>query len=576
MKKVFVLLLIATFAGFLFFLSCKKPDVSCEDCEENKRPIAVAGPDQLITLPADSCLLDGSASSDPDGTISNWLWTKISGPASFTIVTALTSKTSLRDLDTGVYRIELMVKDNGGLSEKDTVQIIVSDPSQRNQPPISNAGADQTITLPTNIVNLDGSGSTDPDNNITSYKWTKISGPSFNITNADAIQTQVNNLVQGIYQFELKVTDAGGLLAKDTVSIIVNQGATATCEPLSRPIINAQLIPFGNLSIARSGIAATSIGNKLFFAGGYNTSGDIARVDIYDIPAQTWSVADLSIPRGYIAAVAAGSKVFFAGGATSWGSGSLEVSSRVDIYDLETQTWSIAELSQARAGIAVSIIVDKVFFAGGYTNLNGPGLPSSRVDIFNISTQSWSTAELSEARAYITSVSAENKLYFGGGDPTPGNGTTSKKIDIYDNGTGTWSVSALNEEKAFCAGFYKNGKIYWAGGATYINLGNVETCQVEIKDINSQVSTFTNLFEPKSYIKTLEKDNKIILIKQEALWDLQTPTWNFDIYDVTTNSWSIGVVNQFPIGGPGSSISNNNTIYLTGGWLSNQVWKLEF
>ncbi len=51
----------------------------------NKPPTANAGPDQVITLPTDSISLDGSASSDPDGTISERLWTKISGLASFNI-----------------------------------------------------------------------------------------------------------------------------------------------------------------------------------------------------------------------------------------------------------------------------------------------------------------------------------------------------------------------------------------------------------------------------------------------------------------------------------------------------------
>ena len=91
-----------------------------------------------------------------------------------------------------------------------------------NQPPVANAGKDTSIVLPNNIVILDGSNSTDPDNNIVSYSWTKISGPaSFNITNNTAEQTQVNNLIEGIYQFELKVTDAGGLSDKDTVQIEV-------------------------------------------------------------------------------------------------------------------------------------------------------------------------------------------------------------------------------------------------------------------------------------------------------------------------------------------------------------------
>jgi len=36
------------------------------------------------------------------------------------------------------------------------------------------------------------------------------------------VQTQVNNLTKGIYQFELNVTDGGGLFSKDTVAIRVN------------------------------------------------------------------------------------------------------------------------------------------------------------------------------------------------------------------------------------------------------------------------------------------------------------------------------------------------------------------
>jgi hypothetical protein len=57
----------------VMFTSCKK-ETSCEGCRENnKPPIALAGPDQVITLPTDSVSLDGRNSSDPDGTISEWL-----------------------------------------------------------------------------------------------------------------------------------------------------------------------------------------------------------------------------------------------------------------------------------------------------------------------------------------------------------------------------------------------------------------------------------------------------------------------------------------------------------------------
>jgi Tol biopolymer transport system component len=109
--------------------SCKKEyykEYYCEDCIGNNHPpIAVAGPDTFITLPRDSILLDGSKSSDPDGKISEWQWTKITGPASFTIVSAATAITTVKNLKVGVYQFELKVTDAGGLFSKDTIQVTV-------------------------------------------------------------------------------------------------------------------------------------------------------------------------------------------------------------------------------------------------------------------------------------------------------------------------------------------------------------------------------------------------------------------------------------------------------------------
>ena len=229
MKKIIRYSILILFTGYISFISCKK-ERSCEGCASNstvninKPPTSIAGLDQTITLPTDSVSLNGSSSSDPDGIISEWLWTKISGPASFTIIKPADSITKVKALVTGTYLFELKVTDNGGLSAKDTMRVIIDAVfSPTNHPPIANAGADQTITLPTNAITLDGSVSTDSENNITSYAWTKISGPSSsNITNANNVQTQVTNLVQGVYQFELKVTDAGGLFSKDTLQITVN------------------------------------------------------------------------------------------------------------------------------------------------------------------------------------------------------------------------------------------------------------------------------------------------------------------------------------------------------------------
>lgn len=583
MKNISILLITLLQTGIVILVSCKK-EASCEGCKENnKPPIAIAGPDQVITLPTDSVSLDGSASSDPDGTISNWLWTKVSGPASFTINNSSVPNTVVKNLIKGGYQFELKVTDNGGLVAKDTVQIIVNDPSQPNRPPVANAGVDQTITLPANSSTVDGSGSTDPDNNIISYAWTKISGPSsFNIVNANTVQTQITNLIQGTYQFELKVTDAGGLFSKDTMQVTVNAQPPPplACDNSNRPQVNAQLIPMGILSQARTGMTVASAGNKILFAGGRIPGGGQSRVDIYDITTQSWSTAELCVGRYSIAAVASGNKIFFGGGEV--GDGTSPVDS-IDIYDVSTNTWSVSHLSCAGNSIAAAAVGNKVFFAGGDHGFNQtPGIDRSKqVDIYDLTTNTWSTSSLSEKkRGGHSAVTAGNKIYFAGGETWPGSyWAASNKIDIYDNVTNTWSTSSMQEGKIAFASIILDNKIYWAGGFTGSSGSAYHSCVVEIRDVNTGNSSIEYLFRPATWWvddgqNAVVRNNKIIFFRHS-----NTDADRFDIYDITSHTWSIGVL---PVHIYGTSIiSVNNTIYIAGGYnlggtLSNQVWKLEF
>ncbi|MEY2916984.1 MAG: hypothetical protein RIS73_698, partial [Bacteroidota bacterium] len=148
-----------------------------------------------------------------------YLWTKVSGPTAGTITSAATAATSVTALVAGVYKFELKVIDNNGASNTDTMQVIVFAP---NIAPTVNAGLDQSITLPTNTANLTGTGN-DVDGFIAAYKWTKISGPtSGTILNSTASATTVTSLTEGIYQFQLQVTDNSGAIVTDIMQVTVN------------------------------------------------------------------------------------------------------------------------------------------------------------------------------------------------------------------------------------------------------------------------------------------------------------------------------------------------------------------
>ena len=191
----------------------------------NQPPISNAGADQNITLPINSVTLNGSASSDPDGSITSYLWTKINGPAQFTIGNNATASTLLSNLTAGLYTFQLKVTDNGGAIALDTIKIVVN-PAPVNQPPIANAGGDITITLPANVANLSGSASSDPDGTISAYAWSQVSGPSTaTISAATSVNTGISGLQQGSYTFALKVTDNNGATGLDSVKVTVNPAA---------------------------------------------------------------------------------------------------------------------------------------------------------------------------------------------------------------------------------------------------------------------------------------------------------------------------------------------------------------
>lgn len=91
--------------------------------------------------------------------------------------------------------------------------------------PVANAGSDQTISLPSSSVTLDGSNSS---GTLTTFAWTKISGPNNpSFTSPASITTSVTGLIQGTYVFQLSVN---GGVSTDQVTIVVNAAPSAVAN----------------------------------------------------------------------------------------------------------------------------------------------------------------------------------------------------------------------------------------------------------------------------------------------------------------------------------------------------------
>jgi hypothetical protein len=183
----------------------------------NSAPVASAGPDRTIQigLPVQ---LDGSGSSDVDGDPLTYAWQLVQRPAGSAAMLERPDEVNpsfTPDL-AGQYVVELVVDDGTVSSAPDTAVL-----STANSRPVANAGADQTAAVGA-TVQLDGSGSGDPDGDTLGYQWSLATRPAGSAAALQGANTVLPSLTidrAGTYVVQLIVNDGISVSEADTVSI---------------------------------------------------------------------------------------------------------------------------------------------------------------------------------------------------------------------------------------------------------------------------------------------------------------------------------------------------------------------
>lgn len=217
-----------TFSATLF----GKPDfyITAEiNCEVlNQPPVADAGPDQTAFV-TDTVTLDGSESTDTEGGPLGYAWSFDAVPdgsgATLSDSTAIMPRFQI-DL-AGSYVAQLVVNDGELDSEPDTVSI-----DTLNSAPVADAGPDQTVHAG-NVVNLDGSASSDVDDNPLTFQWSLPTRPADSSAVLDNPNVEKPAFVAdrpGEYVGELVVNDGFADSAADSVVITTEN---------SRPVADA-------------------------------------------------------------------------------------------------------------------------------------------------------------------------------------------------------------------------------------------------------------------------------------------------------------------------------------------------
>lgn len=180
-------------------------DTTTKTVEVEDRP-PVAAFTVPSTVNADSPVqFDGSASSDPDGTVTGYSWDFGDGS---TATGATPSHTYAKP---GVYTVTLIVTDNAGKTTGISHQITVDD-----TPPTASFALSNASPVAGQSVAFDGSASSDVDGSALTETWSFGDG-----TSATGPQAQHVYDRAGAYAVKLTVTDSAGLSASSEQTVTV-------------------------------------------------------------------------------------------------------------------------------------------------------------------------------------------------------------------------------------------------------------------------------------------------------------------------------------------------------------------
>ncbi len=170
-------------------------------------PIANAGEDRTVKA-GSTVTLDAFLSTDLDNDIVSYTWDNGFGEG----------QVVSKQMDVpGIFTVRLTVTDSNNNTSTDSVVITVTP----NNPPVANAGPDQTVKVGSSVT-LDAGLSTDVDGDIASYLWSNGFGTGKRVSK---VMSQA-----GAFSVTLTVTDANDNTSTDQLSITVNPNQLPTVD----------------------------------------------------------------------------------------------------------------------------------------------------------------------------------------------------------------------------------------------------------------------------------------------------------------------------------------------------------
>ena len=215
-KKSLLIIAILTIAAVLPFFAFQA------------QAVLSAGPDQTV-YPAQTVVFNGTTTENTSLIVQvTWDFgdnATVNGTSAALLNTTHTYNT------TGTFNATLFVKFDAPLSKNETAKATIN--VIQNLPPIANAGPDQTVEQTfkdgANVI-LNGTASSDPNNDTLTYNWNWTSGNATGATPTALFPPGNTTATLNVSDGQLNSTDTVNIVVRDTTPPLVDAGPNVTVE----------------------------------------------------------------------------------------------------------------------------------------------------------------------------------------------------------------------------------------------------------------------------------------------------------------------------------------------------------
>ena len=215
------------------------------------------------------------------------------------------------------------------------------------------------------------------------------------------------------------------------------------------------------LPVARSEVAATTVGGEVVVAGGFLNDGSSSpRVDAYSPATNRWRrLPDLPLGVNHAMAAAARGRVYALGGYSSDGR------ALRDAYVLAGRRWSpLKAMPESRAAAGAAVVGHRLYVVGGVTDEGGGRRLAGTTLVFDLATRRWSKIKGPTPREHLGVAATLGRVYAVGGR-TAGLDTNVDLVEAYDPAVARWRrLTPVPDARGGTAAAAWRGTVVSAGG----------------------------------------------------------------------------------------------------------------